>query len=147
MTFQHTVQNGTPNFKEHNLRVSLVTKGACRVVIREIWENSAGELSRPDGPALLERAESGALLWEEWWEDGRKHRADGGPAVADYDEEGCGTICVQEWWQNGKRHRLDGPARIYFDPCTKEPIDIEWWVGGYNIKPGEMTSAGKGNDN
>lgn len=144
MTHQKKAMNGQISITEHNLCVLLVTKGTRPVVIREIWENPTGELSRPDGPALLERTDSGVLLWEEWWQEGRKHRASDRPAVTDYDEEGSGAICVQEWWKHGKRHRLNAPARIWFDPSTKEVIEIEWWVGGYNIQPEEMTGVEEG---
>ena len=78
-----------------------------------MYYNSAGQLHREDGPAVV---------WcdgtHKWWQNGKLHREDG-PAIVRTDG-------YREWWQNDQRHRIDGPAVEYADGCK------EWWVDDVN---------------
>ena len=64
-----------------------------------MYYNSAGQLHREDGPAVV---------WcdgtHKWWQNGKLHREDG-PAIVRTDG-------YREWWQNDQRHRIDGPAVV-----------------------------------
>ena len=101
-----------------------------------MYYNSAGQLHREDGPAVVwcdgdlewfhngkrHRIGSPAVIWrsgsKEWWINGLLHR-DVGPAV-------IWRSGSNEWWQNGQRHRIDGPAVEYADGGK------EWWVDDVN---------------
>lgn len=109
-------------------------------VISETWLNKQGQLTRAFGPARLERLESGDVLLEEWWLKGCQHRADGKPAITNYDEERCGSVKSVEYWMSGELHRVDGPARISFDPTSGRIQAAEWWVRGVRINPDKMMS-------
>jgi hypothetical protein len=65
-----------------------------------------------DGKSVLEDGT------EEWWRDGRRHRADG-PAVVHPDG-------MQEWWRGGRRHRDDGPAVVFADGRQEYWCDGQW---------------------
>lgn len=97
----------------------------------EAWYTHGG-LHRIGAPAVIYSSHSGRLyyehettdrLWvadtagEEWWVDGRCHRAGDDPAKSW--ENG-----MQEWWIDGQHHRVDGPAVIY--PNGKQ----EWYYHG-----------------
>ena len=61
------------------------------------YYNSAGQLHRDDGPAVVWRDGD-----KEWYQNGLRHR-DVDPAVVWYNGD-------EEWYQNGLRHREVGPA-------------------------------------
>ena len=64
------------------------------------YHNSAGDLHREEGPAVIFTDGGHA-----WFYSGELHRIDG-PAVKYTD----GYVA---WWQNGKLHRTDGPAVVF----------------------------------
>lgn len=86
------------------------------------YYNSAGQLHRTDGPAVI-RADG----TKEWWQNDLRHREDG-PAIVH-------TSGSMEWWQNGKLHREDGPAyeTIY---GVKE-----WFLSGVEYTEQEFTAV------
>jgi len=80
----------------------------------KLWRNSAGQLHREDGPAII--YPDG---YQGWYHDGKLHREDG-PAVTEPDGS-------QYWYQNDRLHREDGPAVVW--PSGT----MEWWHNGKNI--------------
>ena len=76
-----------------------------------MYYNSAGQLHREDGPAIVHT--DGTAMW---YQNGQRHR-EAGPAVVYAD----GT---RLWYQNGSLHRTDGPAVEWSDGGR------EWWLNG-----------------
>ena len=75
------------------------------------YYNSAGQMHRDNGPAVLTTFET-----KIWMQNGLKHRTDG-PAVVWFDGS-------KQWYQNGHRHRTDGPAVEYADGSKS------WYING-----------------
>lgn len=97
--------------------------------------NEAESVALDDQPTSVEAPDG----TEEWWSNGRLHRADG-PAVV----FSTGT---QQWYSEGLKHRSDGPAVIFSDgaeawyhygrlhrgdgPAYTSPDGTaEWWSDG-----------------
>jgi len=57
---------------------------------------------------------------KEWWQNGKRHRADG-PAVVRVNGD-------KKWYKNGQRHRTGGPAIEWANG------DNEWYKNGKRIK-------------
>ena len=76
------------------------------------YYNSAGQLHRTDGPAVI---------WSDgtkyWYQNNHLHRTDG-PAI----EYANGA---KMWFQNGVRHRTDGPAIE-----RREGYVCYWYING-----------------
>lgn len=86
--------------------------------------NSAGEVHRTDGPAVIHA--DGTKLW---YQNGQCHRTDG-PAIEWYD----GT---ESWYQNGKRHRIDGAAIVYSGGY------MAWFINGEELTEADFNQAVK----
>ena len=84
--------------------------------------NSAGEVHRTDGPAIIHA--DGTKLW---YQNDQCHRTDG-PAIE-------WTDGTKSWYQNGKRHRIDGPAIEYSDG------NRAWFIYGENLSEDEFNQA------
>ena len=88
------------------------------------YYNSAGQLHRLDGPAVI---------WADgtkfWHQNGRRHRTDGPAAIW-----ANGT---KEWYQNGQLHRNDGPAIEYSDGVKT------WYINGKRLTEAEINQAVK----
>ena len=108
------------------------------------WTNSASQLHRLDGPAVI-RADGTKF----WFKEGKKHRLDG-PAVTHsggakywflegklHRESGPAVIYAdgsKEWYKEDKRHRLDGPAVIYPDGSKA------WYIEGKRVTEEEFNN-------
>ena len=76
---------------------------------------------------------NGSVWSEEWWVDGRLHRADG-PAWICYNEDG--SVSYESWYVDGRRHRADGPAWIdYYDDGSV--LSEAWHVDGRELTKDE----------
>jgi hypothetical protein len=64
-------------------------------------------LDCPDGPAVVRRSSDGSF-YEEYWRNGKRHRA-AGPAVVWRSATGA---TEDSYYRDGKRHRDDGPAFV-----------------------------------
>ena len=88
------------------------------------YYNSAGQLHRLDGPAVI---------WADgtkfWHQNGRRHRTDGPAAIW-----ANGT---KEWYQNGQLHRNDGPAIEYSDGVKT------WYINGKGLTEAEINQRVK----
>lgn len=109
-----------------------------------------GQLHRGDGPALVVKDAEGNITGEQWFLNGRRYRADGGPDFFEaakkteisewHDEEGrlrhklstCPDSpyppqAHREFWfdENGRPHREDGPALLIKD-ATDKVLEEEW---------------------
>ena len=86
------------------------------------YYNSAGQLHRTDGPAVI---------WSDgtkyWYQNNHLHRTDG-PAI----EYANGA---KMWFQNGVRHRTDGPAIEWHAGVC------EWYLEGVRYAESEYHTA------
>ena len=89
------------------------------------YYNSAGQLHRTDGPAVIWA--DGTKLW---FQNGQCHRTDG-PAI----EWNNGT---KSWYQNGQRHRTDGPAIERGQRGSKA-----WYINDVRLTEDEFNQAVK----
>jgi YD repeat-containing protein len=126
----------------------------------ESWFDG-GQLHRTDGPALVTKDAAGNVLSQQWFQNGRRYRAGGGPDVLIvqhvdgektetrqwYDAQGrlrhelttCPTSRGQAYKEffydeNGKRHRDKGPAWFVAD-ARGEVVTEEWYLHGARIDP------------
>lgn len=56
-----------------------------------------------------------------WYEKGKRHRKDGGPAA-------IWNTGEKFWYNHGKQSREDGPAVVHPNG------DFEWWLDGYDFQ-------------
>ncbi len=75
-------------------------------IAREWWQQ--GKRHRAEGPAEELFYPSGVLRTRKWFHNDLLHREDG-PAVEEFFENGA--LRFYEWYHHGKLHREDGPAR------------------------------------
>lgn len=101
----------------------------------KIWYHH-GKKHRNGGPAVIlyKDINFDKPITKEWWNYGRLHRVDGGPAI-DCQREG------RVWYKNGKVHRDDNLPAVILNNG-----DTEWWVKGKrhrdNDQPACITSLG-----
>ena len=88
------------------------------------YYNSAGQLHRIDGPAIIH-----ADGTELWYQNDQLHRTDG-PAIV-------WSNGNKSWYQNGKLHRTDGPAVEYLDS------DKAWYINGVELTEDEFNQRVK----
>ena len=88
------------------------------------YYNSAGELHRDDGPAVVFADET-----KQWYQNDKLHRTDG-PAI----EYANGT---KQWYQDGLLHRIDGPAVEWADG------NEFWYINGWLMSEAEFKLAVK----
>ena len=88
------------------------------------YYNSAGELHRDDGPAVVFADDT-----KQWYQNDKLHRTDG-PAI----EYANGT---KQWYQNGLLHRIDGPAVEWADG------NEFWYINGCLMSEAEFKLAVK----
>ena len=67
----------------------------------EEWSQN-GERHREDGPAYIEYYQDGSIGYEEWYQSGKEHREDG-PAYIEYYQDG--SVASEAWWFEGKQAR------------------------------------------
>lgn len=103
---------------------TLDTSSARTEQMVEEWTDSQGRVSRADGPAR--RWADGT---SEYWVAGRRHRANGKPAIAYPRPYGRNTSGPDEWFEDGRRHRIAGPAREVF----RDSFGNKWGTGEYYI--------------
>ena len=82
------------------------------------WHNSANQLHRVNGPALIH-----PNGFQEWFQNGQLHRVNG-PAMV-------GIEGTQLWIQNGLLHRTDGPA-------VDSPGEKSWYLNGKQLTEEEF---------
>lgn len=77
----------------------------------EIWSNEVVEnptfyhclkLNRHDGPARICYYLSGKVMYEEWCQNGQRHRENDLPAFIEYYENG--NVKSESYWNNGKQY-------------------------------------------
>ena len=111
--------------------VTLRVSADGEIALTETWERE-GQLSRLNGPALIERSGfTGQAVLEAWCKDGIEHRA-GGPAIIEYHDDGDATVALQAWKWEGKFHRRNGPAVREWGP-DGVLLREEWWVDGQKL--------------
>tara|TARA_B100000745_G_scaffold297290_2_gene244015 strand:- start:2463 stop:2822 length:360 start_codon:yes stop_codon:yes gene_type:complete len=95
------------------------------ILTREEYRNSAGQLHRDDGPAVVwyDPTEGGVSV-EEYFQNGVKHREDG-PALVAYFRNG--EKDREEYYRDDRLHREDGPAFIRYNPTDGSV----WWASFY----------------
>ena len=74
---------------------------------------SRGKLHHLTKPATLFYTLNGKFREIVWYNNGKIHRADGGPAVLYYYVSNS-NIAALEWYICGKTCRFNGPARIWY---------------------------------
>lgn len=99
-----------------------------------------GTIHRDNGPAHIERdPATGKAIWEEWLENGQRHRPDNLPALISRNPM---TLIVTSEHYTKKRllHRTDGPAYIVRDEQTGEVLEEEYYVNGEQLAelPGQI---------
>lgn len=86
---------------------------------RETWRES-DRIHRHNGPAIILRNEKGQIVRQEYYNDGKLHRAEGNPAIE------CLLNGSREWLENGVHHREGGPS-IETRNSPHEPARIIAW--------------------
>lgn len=104
----------------------LLFDGDGALIYEEWYVN--GEKHREDGPALSKWS-SGELTLEEWYTNDKKHR-DGGPAVSIWE---LGKLATQQWYETGKLHRTDGPAQVKYATSSMAQHDT-WYLNGEHYR-------------
>ncbi|MEM6890840.1 MAG: hypothetical protein AAF636_22295 [Pseudomonadota bacterium] len=106
-----------------------------QIVLMETWQKD-GQLSRIDGPAMIDRsATTGGVLTEMWCVDGLEHREDA-PALIEYALAPAGAPLLEAYKWRGMLHRRDGPALIERTP-QGQITRKEWWIMGARLNKHE----------
>lgn len=91
-------------------------------------------LDREGGPALIRRHRvTGAVIQEEWYSSGERHREGGRPAVVSRDPH-TGVITNEEYWYGDDLHRDNGkPAIIKRNRKTGEITQTQYFLIGRRV--------------
>jgi hypothetical protein len=103
------------------------------IAVLEEWFNEKGDLHRSGGPAVIQRADDGAVLLRQWFENGRgpltprqrppsRRKLPSTPALECTKEiytvkteraPYTGVVWLEQWFnEKGELHRVGGPAEI-----------------------------------
>jgi hypothetical protein len=110
------------------------------VILEEYYRN--GRLHRDDdGPAEIYRnSETGQITGLIFRHEGDRHRDGDLPAEQDFDPA-TGALVREEYFRSGVRHRDNGPAIIEYDTSGQPiPTSLEYYRDGLKVKPGYMLS-------
>jgi len=109
--------------QSRDLGIELLEFGPLDGCLCEIWLDAEGRRHRKGGPALaVRRLDTGTIVMEAFYQHGKLHREDGGPAR--YGEAGSPETRSEEWFIDGELSREGAPARIVKE---RDIIVIEQW--------------------
>jgi hypothetical protein len=94
------------------------------------WYDQNFQLHREeDEPSKIGFYETGEISYEEWYQQGKIHRATG-PAKIHYWRNG--NAMVEFWFHRGILHRRAGQAELWFFPDGSF-LDAKWFLNGEQV--------------
>ena len=84
-----------------------------------------------DGPASSRWDARGRLVWQSWWVNNVRHRADGPALVELVWKDDIVAYQRVEWWYNGIRWREVGPALIVETSAPTHSRRECWYLDGF----------------
>lgn len=102
------------------------------ILTQDVWLQE-GKIHREGAPARVCRNDADGLEHSiEYFENGERHRTDGGPALIERDLNEPHGVTKSAWYRYGKLHRADGgPALIEQEiHPTEKIVKSEWYRDG-----------------
>lgn len=102
------------------------------ILTQDVWLQE-GKIHRVGAPARVCRDDADGLEHSiEYFENGERHRTDGGPALIERDVWSHFGVIKSAWYKHGKLHRTDGgPALIQREVLHSDNVvKSEWYRDG-----------------